>query len=91
MSEAEELKSRNLALGASVSNAIVFGEEEILNDEGLRFDDEFVRHKILDSIGDLYLAGCPIQGYFHGSKSGHFLNNQLLKKLFSDKSNFQLA
>ena len=66
------------------------GEDNILNEEGLRFKDEFVRHKILDSIGDLYLAGYPVQGFFSGKKSGHYLNNQLLKKLLSDKSNYEL-
>ena len=85
------LRSNGLALGGSLDNAVVVGEHNILNKEGLRFEDEFVRHKILDSIGDLYLAGNPIQGYFYGNKSGHFLNNQLLRKLFSDKSNFDLV
>ena len=55
----------------------------------MRYNDEFVRHKILDSIGDLYLAGSPIIGYFYGNKSGHHLNNQLLRKLFFDKSNYE--
>ena len=89
--DVDYLRSTGLALGGSLDNAVVVGEKNILNKEGLRFDDEFVRHKILDSIGDLYLAGYPIQGYFHGNKSGHFLNNQLLKKLFSNKSNFQIV
>ena len=71
MNEAEMLKSRNLALGASVSNAIVFGEEEILNEEGLRFSDEIVKHKTLDAIGDLYLLGGNLIGEFSGYKSGH--------------------
>ena len=84
------LRSNGLALGGSLKNAVVVGDNKILNAEGLRFKDEFVRHKILDSIGDLYLAGKPIQGYFYGSKSGHFLNNQLLRELFSDKSNFDI-
>ena len=84
------LRANGLALGGSLDNAVVVGETHILNKEGLRFKDEFVRHKILDSIGDLYLAGSPIQGYFFGSRSGHFLNNQLLRELFSDKSNFEL-
>ena len=84
------LRANGLALGGSLDNAVVVGENDILNKEGLRYDDEFVRHKILDSIGDLYLAGNPIQGYFYGSKSGHFLNNQLLRKLFSNKSNYNL-
>ena len=79
------LRSNGLALGGSLDNAVVVGENKILNQEGLRFKDEFVRHKILDSIGDLYLAGAPIQGYFLGNKSGHYLNNLLLKSLFSKK------
>ena len=88
--DVDYLQANGLALGGSLDNAVVVGEKNILNKEGLRFNDEFVRHKILDSIGDLYLAGKPIQGYFYGRKSGHFLNNQLLKELFSDKSNFDI-
>ena len=88
--DVDYLRANGLALGGSLENAVVVGRDNILNKEGLRFTDEFVRHKILDSIGDLYLAGSPIKGYFFGSKSGHFLNNQLLRKLFSDKSNFEL-
>jgi len=88
--DVDYLRSNGLALGGSLDNAVVIGENNILNKEGLRFKDEFVRHKILDSIGDLYLAGNPIQGYFYGNKSGHYLNNQLLRKLFSDKLNFDL-
>ena len=88
--DVDYLQANGLALGGSLDNAVVVGEKNILNKEGLRFNDEFVRHKILDSIGDLYLAGKPIQGYFYGSKSGHFLNNQLLRELFSDKSNFEI-
>ena len=76
--EAALLKSKNLALGASSSNAIIFGENEILNDEGLRFKDEIVKHKMLDAIGDLYLLGGNLIGEFSGYKSGHALNNQLL-------------
>jgi len=87
--DVEYLRANGLALGGSLENAVVVGSNKILNKEGLRYKDEFVRHKILDSIGDLYLAGSPIQGYFYGKKSGHFLNNQLLKELFSDKSNFK--
>ena len=83
------LRSNGLALGGSLENAVVVGESKILNKDGLRFKDEFVRHKILDSIGDLYLAGAPIQGYFFGNKSGHSLNNLLLKSLFSDKKNYE--
>ena len=84
------LRENGFALGGSLENAVVVGKDTILNKEGLRFEDEFVRHKILDSIGDLYLAGNPIQGYFYGNKSGHYLNNQLLRKLFSDNSNFEI-
>ncbi len=87
--DVEHLRSNGLALGGSLDNAVVIGEEKILNKDGLRYSDEFVRHKILDSIGDLYLAGSPIIGYFYGNKSGHYLNNQLLRKLFSDTSNYE--
>tara|TARA_Y100000768_G_C23966311_1_gene678039 strand:- start:68 stop:943 length:876 start_codon:yes stop_codon:yes gene_type:complete len=87
--DVEYLRSNGLALGGSLENAVVVGENEILNKDGLRYTDEFVRHKILDSIGDLYLAGSPIIGYFYGNKSGHHLNNQLLRKLFSDQSNYE--
>ncbi len=87
--DVERLRSNGLALGGSLDNAVVVGENKILNKGGLRYDDEFVRHKILDSIGDLYLAGSPIIGYFYGNKSGHYLNNQLLRKLFSDETNYE--
>ena len=87
--DVEYLRANGLALGGSLDNAVVVGENEILNKDGLRYSDEFVRHKILDSIGDLYLAGSPIIGYFYGNKSGHHLNNELLRKLFSDKSNYE--
>ena len=83
------LRSNGLALGGSLDNAVVVGENKILNSDGLRYKDEFVRHKILDSIGDLYLAGSPIQGYFFGNKSGHQLNNMLLKSLFADEKNYE--
>ncbi len=87
--DVDMLRSNGLALGGSLDNAVVVGENKILNEDGLRFKDEFVRHKILDSIGDLYLAGSPIQGYFFGNKSGHYLNNLLLKTLFSDQNNYK--
>ena len=83
------LRSNGFALGGSLDNAVVVGKDKILNKEGLRYKDEFVRHKILDSIGDLYLAGAPILGYFYGNKSGHHLNNLLLRTLFSDVSNYE--
>ena len=87
--DVDMLRSNGLALGGSLDNAVVVGENKILNSDGLRFKDEFVRHKILDSIGDLYLAGAPIQGYFLGIKSGHHLNNLLLRSLFADKNNYE--
>ncbi len=87
--DVDKLRSIGLALGGSLNNAVVVGESKILNSDGLRFKDEFVRHKILDSIGDLYLAGAPIQGYFNGNKSGHYLNNLLLKTLFSNSKNYE--
>jgi len=82
--------SKNLALGASVSNAIVFGEDEILNEEGLRFNDEIVKHKMLDAIGDLYLLGGNLIGQFSGYKSGHALNNQLLRKIIEDNEAYEV-
>lgn len=84
--EVEFLRSKGLALGGSLENAVVVDGDEIMNPEGLRFDDEFVRHKALDALGDLYLAGAPIIGRFTGFKSGHALNNRLLHMLFADRT-----
>jgi len=83
--DVEKLRSIGLAKGGSLDNAIVVGEDNILNPQGLRFNDEFVRHKILDSIGDMYLSGYHIKGAIKAAKSGHALNNMLLKKLFDNK------
>lgn len=80
----EFLRSRNLALGGTLENAIVLDDYRILNEDGLRYEDEFVRHKILDAIGDLYLIGGPVLGEFTGYKSGHGLNNKLLRAVLSD-------
>ena len=88
--DVQKLRENGFALGGSLENAVVVGDNNILNKGGLRFKDEFVRHKILDSIGDLYLAGYPVQGYFSGKKSGHYLNNQLLSKILSDHTNFEI-
>jgi UDP-3-O-[3-hydroxymyristoyl] N-acetylglucosamine deacetylase len=82
--EVEKLWAAGLAKGGSLDNAVVVSGDKVLNQEGLRFNDEFVRHKILDAIGDLYLAGAPIIGNFHGVRSGHATNNALLKALFAD-------
>jgi UDP-3-O-[3-hydroxymyristoyl] N-acetylglucosamine deacetylase len=86
----EELRSQNLALGASISNAIAFGDDKILNEEGLRFNDEIVKHKMLDAIGDLYLLGHNLIGEFSGFKSGHALNNQLLKKIIEQDNAYEI-
>jgi UDP-3-O-[3-hydroxymyristoyl] N-acetylglucosamine deacetylase len=80
----EALRQQNLALGGSLDNAVVVDDYRVLNDEGLRYEDEFVRHKILDAIGDLYLLGHSLIGSFRGHKSGHALNNRLLRALMVD-------
>ncbi|WP_456412342.1 UDP-3-O-acyl-N-acetylglucosamine deacetylase [Thiolapillus sp.] len=81
--EIEMLREKNLALGGSMDNAIVVDDYRVLNSDGLRYDDEFVKHKILDAIGDLYLLGHSLIGSFRGYKSGHALNNKLLNKLIA--------
>ncbi|QIK38373.1 UDP-3-O-acyl-N-acetylglucosamine deacetylase [Caldichromatium japonicum] len=82
----ESLRRQHLALGGSLDNAVVVDEYRVLNPEGLRYEDEFVRHKILDAIGDLYLLGHTLIGAFTGYKSGHALNNLLLRKLLAEES-----
>lgn len=89
--EVVELRANGLAQGGSLDNAVVVSGDRVLNDEGLRYDDEFVRHKVLDCIGDLYLAGAPIVGHFHGFRSGHSLNHALLQALFSDPTAWRLV
>ncbi|MEQ8233077.1 MAG: UDP-3-O-acyl-N-acetylglucosamine deacetylase [Gammaproteobacteria bacterium] len=84
MKDVEVLRAQNLALGGSLDNAIVVDDYRVLNEDGLRYEDEFVKHKILDAIGDLYLLGHSLIGAFHGHKSGHELNNRLLRKLLAD-------
>ena len=90
MNEVDALKKENLALGASEKNAIAIGEYEILNEEGLRSEDEFVKHKILDVIGDLYLLKHNLIGSFEGYKSGHSHNNQLLRKLIDNPDTWEI-
>jgi UDP-3-O-[3-hydroxymyristoyl] N-acetylglucosamine deacetylase len=82
----EMLRDRQLALGGSLDNAIVVDDYRVLNEDGLRYENEFVKHKILDAIGDLYLLGHSLVGAFTGYKSGHALNNRLLKALLADKT-----
>jgi len=86
LDEVEAMKAAGLVKGGSLDNAIVVDGSNILNEGGLRFKDEFVRHKMLDAVGDLYLAGGLILGYFSGQKCGHAINNKLLRALFSDKT-----
>jgi UDP-3-O-[3-hydroxymyristoyl] N-acetylglucosamine deacetylase len=91
LSEVEYMQAKGLALGGSLKNAIVLDDNKIINKEGLRFPDEFVRHKILDAIGDLFLLGMPIIGHFVAHKSGHRLNNLLLKQLMTKSDCFEIV
>lgn len=90
LKDIEQLKANNLALGGSLDNAIVLDEDTIMNEQGLRMSDEFVKHKILDAVGDLFLIGYPILGKFEAYKSGHGLNNALVRKVLGDKSNYEI-
>jgi UDP-3-O-[3-hydroxymyristoyl] N-acetylglucosamine deacetylase len=85
MNQIEQLRANNLALGGSLDNAVVVDDYRVLNEDGLRYVDEFVKHKILDSIGDLYLLGHSLIGAFCGHKSGHALNNELLRALLAQE------
>jgi UDP-3-O-[3-hydroxymyristoyl] N-acetylglucosamine deacetylase len=89
--DVEALRAQGLALGGSLENAIVMDEYRVLNAEGLRVNDEFVRHKVLDAIGDLYLAGHPLLGAFTAHKSGHALNNRLLREILADTTAWEWA
>lgn len=89
--EVEAMQAAGLARGGSLDNAIVLTDTTVLNKDGLRFADEFIRHKLLDAIGDLYLAGAPIQGAYDSYKAGHYMNNMLLRELFSDERNYELV
>ncbi|ALN87515.1 UDP-3-O-acyl-N-acetylglucosamine deacetylase [Lysobacter capsici] len=91
MRDLEYMRERNLGLGGSMDNAIVLDEFRVLNDDGLRYADEFVRHKILDAVGDLYLAGHAIIGAYEGYKSGHALNNKLVRALLAERSAWELV
>jgi UDP-3-O-[3-hydroxymyristoyl] N-acetylglucosamine deacetylase len=91
MHEVEYLRSNGLARGGSLDNAIVLDEYRVLNTDGLRYDDEFAKHKVLDAIGDLYMLGHPILGAFYAYKSGHALNNQLIRALMQDETAWEYA
>jgi len=91
LSEVENLRKQGLAKGGSLENVVVIGEDGVLNPEGLRFSDEPVRHKILDSLGDLMILGTHLIGEYRGYKAGHKLNHQLLCQLLSDPANYQIV
>ena len=91
MQDVETMRAQGLALGGSLDNAIVMDEYRVLNTDGLRYEDEFVKHKVLDAIGDLYLLGHPLIGAFSGHKTGHALNNRLLRRLMEDKPSWELV
>ncbi len=88
--EIEYLKSQNLIKGGSLDNAIVIKDKKPLNKDGLRYKNELMRHKVLDVVGDLYLSGYPIIGTYKGFKTGHFITNNLLKKLFKSEENYKI-
>jgi UDP-3-O-[3-hydroxymyristoyl] N-acetylglucosamine deacetylase len=87
----EVMRARGLAMGGSMDNAIVVDDYRVLNAEGLRYDDEFVKHKILDAIGDLYIVGKPLLAAYSAYKSGHALNNKLLRALLADASAYEIV
>lgn len=91
MRDIEQLRENNLALGGSLENAIVMDDYRVLNEDGLRYQDEFVKHKVLDAIGDLYLLGCSLIGEFSGYKSGHALNNRLLRTMLATEDAWEAA
>ena len=91
MRDVEQLWKSGFALGASLENTVAIGDDRVINPEGLRYEDEFVRHKVLDAIGDLALAGLPIIGEFRSYCGGHRLNIGVLREMFSDPANFEIV
>lgn len=89
--EVKAMRAQGLALGGSTDNAIVVDQDGIMNEDGLRFEDEFVRHKLLDAVGDIYLAGAPILGRYDGFKAGHAMNNQILQVLFANPDSYAVV
>lgn len=89
--DVEMMRSSGLALGGGLDNAIVMDDYKVLNSDGLRYDDEFVKHKILDAIGDLYLIGRPLLAAYSAFRSGHAMNNQLLRALLADEANYEIV
>ena len=91
MQDVEAMRAQGLALGGSLDNAVVLDEYRVLNPDGLRYDDEFAKHKVLDAIGDLYLLGHPLIGAYSAHKSGHALNNALLRRLMEEKGSWEFV
>lgn len=91
MRDVETLRSKNLGLGGNFGNAVVLDEYRVLNKDGLRYSDEFVKHKMLDAIGDLYVLGHGLIGAYHGHKSGHAINNLLLRELLQQKESWEIV
>ena len=89
--DVDMMRSRGLALGGSMDNAIVIADDKVLNADGLRYDDEFVKHKILDAIGDMYMLGHPLLAAYSAFKGGHALNNRLLREVLADPGNYEMA
>ena len=91
MRELDQLRSNNLGLGASLDNVVALDEYRVVNHDGLRYDDEFVRHKILDAVGDLYLLGHAVIGAYTAYKSGHALNNKLVRAVLEDRQAWDIV
>jgi UDP-3-O-[3-hydroxymyristoyl] N-acetylglucosamine deacetylase len=91
IADLEKLQTQNKALGASMDNAIALSDDDVLNEEGVRYHNEFVKHKILDAIGDMYLLGYGLVGYYEGFKPSHMLNNKLLSAVLDDAGNYDLT
>lgn len=89
--DVERLRAAGLALGGSLDNAVVVDGDRVMNPDGLRYENEFVRHKVLDAVGDISLAGAPVIGHFHGFRSGHGMHNKLLRALFADQDAWRLV
>ncbi len=90
MKDVEVMQRQNLSLGASMSNAIALSDEDVLNEDGMRYQNEFVKHKILDIVGDLFLLGCNIIGHYEGYKTGHLLNDQLLSAILEKPEKWEI-
>ena len=91
LSDVEYLHSKGLCLGATLNSGIAVDEEKVINPEGLRFENEFVYHKILDAVGDLYVMGHPVIGYYKNNRGGHFHNNQLVRAVMADSKNYEIV